>query len=550
MTTSRRAFLKATALCSAILSSCTKIKSNEEKSSRQNSFTAGDLLGDKHQKVYENEKCLQVAMPLGGIGAGSICLNGSGALQDFSIRNKPDTSALPDGHRSTDAAFALLHIKGENSTTKLVEGPLPLEKIYDQGLKGQGFRQGGYEGLPRFEKCSFKGEYPFGTAFLSDPEVPVTVSITGFNPFIPLDDKNSGIPCAILEYTLENTSSKTVDYEFSYHLSHLATGSRGDAFSFNKVLPGRGIYFYNEDHPDCEHMGSAALAVIGNNPVIKGMWFRGGWFDSISALWREVSTGQFQPNNGSNSIDKHGRNGGSIMLKGGLKANEKITFPILITWYFPNCHYSHGRANGGANDGENTERKPNWRPWYVSQWKDAQDVADYVIEYYKDLRSRTLSFCDALFSSTLPSYVLEAVSANLAILKSPTVLRQENGNMWAWEGCFSSHGCCHGSCTHVWNYAQAFPHLFPALERTLREQELQRSMDVKGHVTFRSALPDGPTRHTFHAASDGQLGGIMKVYRDWQICGDDLWLKKMYPLVKRSIDYCIKNLGSQTQRNS
>jgi len=34
---------------------------------------------------------------------------------------------------------------------------------------------------------------------------------------------------------------------------------------------------------------------------------------------------------------------------------------------------------------------------------------------------------------------------------------------------------------------------------------------------------------TFHAASDGQLGGIMKVYRDWQISGDMGWLKEMYP---------------------
>ena len=65
-------------------------------------------------------------------------------------------------------------------------------------------------------------------------------------------------------------------------------------------------------------------------------------------------------------------------------------------------------------------------------------------------------------------------------------------------------------------------------------------MDENGHVTFRSALPEGPVNHDFHAASDGQLGGIMKVFRDWQISGDLDWLQKMYPLAKRSLDYCIR----------
>jgi len=77
------------------------------------------------------------------------------------------------------------------------------------------------------------------------------------------------------------------------------------------------------------------------------------------------------------------------------------------------------------------------------------------------------------------------------------------------------------------------------LERTLRNLELVRSMDERGHVNFRGAIPDGPVDHGWHAASDGQLGGIMKVYRDWQISGDSGWLKEMYPLVKRSLDYCI-----------
>jgi uncharacterized protein (DUF608 family) len=182
---------------------------------------------------------------------------------------------------------------------------------------------------------------------------------------------------------------------------------------------------------------------------------------------------------------------------------------------------------------------PPWRPYYASIWKDAREVASYVDKEFASLRKRTVKFKEALFSSTLPPYVLDAVSANLAILKSPTVLREENGNLWGWEGCFPDEGSCEGSCTHVWNYAQAFANLYPRLERTLRDLELVRSMDDRGHINFRGAIPDGPVSHSGFAAADGQLGGIMKVYRDWHICGDTGWLKKIYPLAKRSLDYCI-----------
>jgi len=135
--------------------------------------------------------------------------------------------------------------------------------------------------------------------------------------------------------------------------------------------------------------------------------------------------------------------------------------------------------------------------------------------------------------------VIEAIAANLTILKSPTVLRQRDGKLWNWEGCGDNSGCCAGSCTHVWNYAQAIPHLFPSLERTLRETEFFPSQDNEGHQTFRSALPIRPVATTFHSASDGQLGGIMKMYRDWRISGDTEWLRKMFPMIVKSMDYCI-----------
>ncbi len=502
------------------------------------------LAGKRSQRTFKGSDGLQISMPLGGIGAGCICLNGQGGLQDFSIKHKPDTTALPDGKSSPHAAFALLRSTGAKSATRLVEGPIPVERVYDQGLKGNGFRNGGYEGLPRFSSCEFKGEYPFGFVRLKDRTLPFAVTITGFNPFVPLDDTASGLPCAILEYTITNKSARKAGFEFSYHLSNLTRklpGERGDVQLKSEKLSTKGVLFGNNCHPNDGLFGSASLSAPGFKPRIKATWPSGGWFDAISILWRDVSEGRLKPSGGENPAA--GRSGGSILIAGSLKSGESITIPVVITWHFPNCHTKTEDNTAGVccTAGNCSDvPEPAWRPWYAGKWKDAADVTDYIHKNYDNLKQRTLAFKNALFSSTLPSYVLDAVSANLGIIKSPTVLRQENGNLWAWEGCHCDSGCCKGSCTHVWNYAQAIPHLFPALERTFREQELERSMDETGHVNFRSALPDGPTGHDFHAASDGQLGGILKVRRDYHISGNREWMLRMLPLAKTSVDYCIK----------
>ncbi|MFH0761733.1 MAG: GH116 family glycosyl hydrolase [Bacteroidota bacterium] len=181
-----------------------------------------------------------------------------------------------------------------------------------------------------------------------------------------------------------------------------------------------------------------------------------------------------------------------------------------------------------------------YKPWYAGRFKSIDDISTYWKRNYQSLRSGSELFAQTFYASTLPPEVIEAVAANLGILKSPTVLRDQNGKFWAWEGCGDKSGCCAGSCTHVWNYAQAVPHLFPDLERSLRETEFTVSQNDEGHQTFRAALPISEPEHTFHAASDGQLGGIMKVYREWRISGDNAWISNLYPFVKQSIDYCIK----------
>lgn len=218
----RRDFLVASstaalaAATSAVSAQATSLDTDADKvaANETTSFASKDLYKRSEQRTFTGDAATQVSMPLGGIGGGSICLNGYGGLQDFSIHQRPETTSLPEGFscNSPEAAFAVLHIKGSRSVTKLIEGPFPPFKIFDQGLQGQGLRRGGFEGFPRFGKCTFKGEYPFGEVHLSDSVVPLDVKLTAWNPFIPLDDKDSGIPCVILEYTLHNASHEPVAY--------------------------------------------------------------------------------------------------------------------------------------------------------------------------------------------------------------------------------------------------------------------------------------------------------------------------------------------------
>jgi uncharacterized protein (DUF608 family) len=380
---------------------------------------------------------------------------------------------------------------------------------------------------------------------LEDDAVPLRVTVTGWSPFVPGDDLVSGLPCAILEYRIENTSSRPVRAAFSFHVDAWNGGLQRQR-SRNVVLPGRGAMLVGAEDVHAESFGSNALGVVGHAPKVKAMWFRGGWFDGISALWREAEEDRFASNDGSTTegLDLNGRNGASVQVDLELARGEETTIPVVLAWHFPNVHGTVGAVEPPADAsscgcGDKKCATPTWRPFYAGRFADATAVVEFVTGQYERLRSRTQTFQRALLSSTLPAEVLDAVSANLAILKSPTVLRQENGNVWGWEGCFAQSGCCHGTCTHVWNYAQAMAHLFPALERTLRDQELVRSIDERGHVGFRAALPDGPVPHKWHAAADGQLGGLIKLHRDWCICADERWLRGLYPQARRSMEFCV-----------
>jgi uncharacterized protein (DUF608 family) len=426
--------------------------------------------------------------------------------------------------------FAALALKGPRVVARVLEGPVPGWKIFGMHDAANGDAGSSY-GLPRFARAQFRARFPFGTVTLADDEVPLEAVITGWSPFTPGDADNASLPVAGLEYRFTNPTSASVEAVFSFNARNFLPLDDKDRQAV-RALPG-GFFLWSAGSVE-ELWNEASFAVAVSDPAaqVNHAWFRGGWWDPLTMAWHDVAQAAAYDRPPVTEGDPSP--GATIFVPLTLAAGESRTIAVRLAWYVP-----HTNIRRGADPTPTPPHVLAYQPWYAGRFTGIEDLAAFWRDRYDALRQASEEFSTCFHDSTLPPEVVEAVSANLSILKSPTVLRQTDGRLWAWEGCGDDVGCCYGSCTHVWNYAQAIPHLFPALERTLRETEFGPSQDSRGHQAFRTALPIRPQVHDFHAAADGQLGGIMKVHREWRVSGDTAWLRGIWLRVRASLDYCI-----------
>ncbi len=484
----------------------------------------------RYNGPYSGPHLNRVAFPLGGIGAGMVCLEGTGAISHVSVRNQPEVFNEP-------CTFAAISLKGVKNGAKVLEGPVPAWKIFGSPGSGNGAEHTSY-GLPRFESAQFFARFPFGHVTLADQDIPLEITITGWSPFIPGDSDNSSLPVGALEYCFKNPTNSTIEAVFSYNAKNfMAKSQKGHTI---KSVKNGFVLWEDGDEENPHNEGGFAAFIDDDNAVVDHCWFRGGWWDALTLAWNNIKEGILL----NNPPVEGPCPGASLFLPISLEPDEQKIVRLMFVWHVPRTDLRTGQDIETSSDLTVDEtaccsENKYHVPWYAARFRSLDEVADYWRLNYGKLFETTKSFSDTFYDTSLPNEVVEAVAANLTILKSPTVQRQHDGRLWCWEGCSDRRGCCSGSCTHVWNYTQAIPHLFPDLERSLRETEFFVSQDERGHQVFRSGLPIRPIQHTFYAASDGQLGGIMKAYREWRISGDTDWLERMWPCIKQSLEYCI-----------
>lgn len=496
--------------------------------------------------LYKGSRTGQISFPLGGLGTGCIGLAGNGRLIDWEIFNRPNKGSVN--------GFSHFAIKAESGNevldARILQGDLPgpyhgdLHAPHFQSF-GFGPRREHLSGMPHFDEVAFQGQFPLAELAYKSEQFPGQVKLKAFNPFIPLNDKDSGIPAAFFEFGISNTSSETLTYTLAGVLANPFTEDVS-----NSIEERENIHLLNVTTkgmaPDDPAFGALTLATDAEEVSWQHYWFRGAWFDSLEVYWRDLtSPGKFKDRIYESDGTREGvttylgSNEGLLAAHLKLEPGETGTVRFVISWNFPTCeNYWNEAARNAAKE---AGLSLTWKNYYATLWDDSQASARYALNHWDRLYAGTKTFKEALFSSSLPAAVLDAISANISILKTPTVLRLEDGSFYGWEGLHVDAGCCEGTCTHVWNYAQALPFLFPKLERSIRNTDYKYNLRPDGGMTFRMMLPLGtPSENTGivqRPCADGQFGGVMKTYRDWKICGDDEWLRDLWPAVKASIEF-------------
>ncbi|GAA4444395.1 GH116 family glycosyl-hydrolase [Novipirellula rosea] len=495
-------------------------------------------------RVYEGENLGAINFTVGGIGAGGIQFNGKAEPAIWQIACNYSEERIADSFLAVRA-----QPKGGTPTVRVLQ----TEPV------------GPFKAI---SSLKFEGEYPLAKYRFVEPALPVEVELEVFNPFIPLDLKNSAIPCAIYTVTVTNPSSSAVQVDVLATQRNALGYAEGKNGNFGKNQNQILIQAANDNvvdeatspHSSDDNVVDEATSphdpeglpakpttestllhmtrsgVAGSDMVLMTMASGASGcatWDSLPELHGAFDADGQCKGPATSEVSAAGQSvNGALSAPLELGAGETKSVTFVLAWYFEGGRHGEGKATRNL-EGEGRTQGGKWNRAgqnYTNWWPSAMGVAAYLRDNLDELTNRTRLFHDTLYASNLPVWLLDRISSQLAVLRSQTCWWAADGYFGVWEGCNPTKGCCAGNCTHVWHYAQAHARLLPELGRKMREQDY--SMQLPSGLT--------PYRHTNqNAAADGHFGTILNTYREHLCAADNRWLKSQWPKVKKAIDWGI-----------
>lgn len=469
-----------------------------------------------------------IGMPIGGICAGGVYLGGDGRLWLWDIFNQNQygvvTKVLP-------IPLPKFNLKEINNGC----GTLYLEPLSQTSILQQGFAisvtQGDRIMVRRLNQDDwpevvFESTYPVATIRYLDENFPVEVTMEAFSPFIPGNAKDSGLPATIQSFSVRNRSDSSVEIEIigwlenkvlNYTEKYKKVFTRENSIVKEKSLSGIALQCLVEDD------------ALKNSPDYGNMFF--GILSTDTVCIADVNKSKdpitFKIKDLVN--DFHNSPVAGIISRKTLQPSQVGKSDFIISWYMPNVSFYYSPDGKYINPNGMTVQEADYH-YYTTFFDCASSVAFYLGEHYQKLRNQTFLWKETWYDSNLPWWFLERTFLNISTIATTTTHRFQSGRYYAWEGI----GCCHGNCTHVYQYAHAVSRIFPELERDTRERvDLGVGFDeASGMIKIRGEKT-GPS-------IDGQAGTVLRIYREHQMSKDYSFLKRNWPKIKKALMFVMK----------
>ena len=459
--------------------------------------------------TYSGKNLTGIDFPVGAVGGSVIRMNGKAERQWWQIFNNFEERA---GSGIVPNSFFALRTTIKNNT---VVRALQTSSVGD---------------FTAMDSLNFQGEFPLGWYNFGDVALPVEVSMEAYNPLIPMDLKNSAIPTGIFNIKVKNTSDSKVA------INLLATQQNAVGFTGYDTIVGpnsrsakgygqnKNTILKQNDRTSLQMTGPAGSMQLSAHAG--NVSYTSSWKD-VSALYTDFSgDGELTGEKTASSPEAGMTVDGALATGFSLQPGEEKTITFVLSWHFP-------KGTFGRSD------IPEWTfieggSMYENWWENADAVDDYVTENIDYLDKTTRLYHETMYSSTVPRYVLDRISSNLCVLKSPTTFWTKDGYFGIWEST-SNKEEWFGNCKHVIHYAQGHARVFPELGRTLRKQDLNT-------LTREGFLPNRDGE--WNDAMDGHFGSILGVYREHLMSDDKAFLSSAWPRTRKAMDFAISTYDS------
>lgn len=433
---------------------------------------------------------MRSAVPLGGLGSGTVELLADGSLSDWNIFN--NSPAYGEKVQMDEALFGI-RIHRQNG------------KAYVSALRTRP-----PSGLPAIQQIQYSGDFPVSRLRFRDPNLVLTADLYAYSEFKPGNADASSTPAAIFTFLLGNPSRETMDASLLFLLPNDTDGSAAVSGNLTFIRDGK-----------LPLSGTIAVRTVGSDINAEA-----GTASDFTTLWKSFAAGE--------SITRAGLKGeaprcGAATTNVTLKPGETKAITFILAWYLPNRPFL-------------TENPGNY---YATLYRSADDVAEKVAGRLEDDWRTMLRWQQAMQDNSLPDWLQDSLINSIATMYK-TGMRFRDGRWRQWE----SFSCADVDPGHIDLY-DALPYMFFYPE--LRKQILSRFADIQHSDGFipEELMTGGVPKSVKSAAGPlDQPGGremgdsatvfVLGVWQYYLWTGDRPFLDSMWPHVLSAASWQIE----------